>query len=205
VGENQKTSILAIPDATAYALGTVKFADNIAPTDTVLPNLQLFPTIRPREARRGCNSNKTKMSRGNISLNALVLDSGASLHLFANADMLQNVRANPSPTTIHCGGKSWSNNQVGELCDDLKTLPLPHEALHLHKDGVANLVSLAELSKLHRITLDTSIDNAFYVYKDNGEYVRFGVELNGLYCLHVDDGSSPAALLTTVDEEMKLF
>ena len=199
VGEDQQPSILDIPDATvipstSYSFATVKFGE-------VLPNAQLFPTMRPSEARSGHN----KLSRGNISLNALVLDSGASLHLFANADMLQNVIANPNPTTIHCGGKSWSNNQVGELCDDLKTLPLPPDTLHLHKDGVANLISLAELSKLHRITLDTRVDNAFYVYKDNGEYVRFGVEPNGLYCLHVDDGSSPATLLTTVEEEKKLF
>ena len=121
----------------------------------MLPNLQLFPTIRPKEARSGSNN---KLSRGNISLNALVLDSGASLHLMANPDMLQNIRAEQKPTTIHCGGKSWSNNQVGELCDDLKTLPLPQDDLHLHKDGVANLISLALLSKSHRIYLDTSID-----------------------------------------------
>jgi hypothetical protein len=174
--KDQKSSILRIPDATAwifhaYAFGSVTFKDDKPPQDklqaTVLPNLQLFPTIQPREARSGCN----KMSRGNISLNALVLDSGASLHLFANEDMLQNVWANPNPTTIHCGGKSWSNNQIGELCDDLKLLPLPQDELHLHKDGVANLLSLAELSKSHSIFLDTSIDNAFYVYKDNGEYI----------------------------------
>jgi hypothetical protein len=205
VGEDQKSSILKIPDATAwtfhaFAFGTVNFENNTAPTNNLLPNLQLFPTIQHREARSGYN----KMFRGNISLNVLVLDSGASLHLFANKDMLQNVRANPSPTTIHCGGKSWSNNQVGDLCDDLKILPLPQDDLHLHKDGVANLVSLALLSKSHKIVLDTSIDNAFYVYKDNGEYIRFSFEPNGLYCLHEDAGSSPATLLTTVDEEKKL-
>ena len=88
VGENQKPSILKIPDATAwifhaYAFGTVGFADTTttntdAAPSNVLPNLELFPTIRPREARSGqCN----KRSRGNISLNALVLDSAASLHL----------------------------------------------------------------------------------------------------------------------------
>jgi hypothetical protein len=206
IWEDQKPSILKIPDATAwifhaYAFGTVSFQGNATPQDTVLPNLQLFPSIKHEGARSGRN----KMSRGNISLNALVLDSGASLHLFANEDMLQNVRADPNPTTIHCGGKSWSNNQIGELCNDLKDLPLPQDDLHLHKDGVANLLSLALLSKSHRIVLDTSIDNAFYVYKDNGEYIRFSLEPNGLYCLHVDDGSSPATLLTTVDEEKKLF
>ena len=159
MGEDQQSSILDIPDATpnpSYAFTTVKSAEESV---KVLPNPQLFPTMRSKEVRSGYN----KLSCGNISLNALVLDSGASLHLFANADMLQNVTASSSPTTIHCGGKSWSNNQVGELCDDLKTLPLPQADLHLHKDGVANLISLAALSKLHRITLDTSVDNAFYV------------------------------------------
>jgi hypothetical protein len=77
IGEDQKASVLKIPDATAwislaYAFGTVSFTDNIARSNTVLPNLELFPTIRPREPRSGYN----KMSRGNISLNALVLDSG---------------------------------------------------------------------------------------------------------------------------------
>jgi hypothetical protein len=138
-------------------------------------------------------------------MNALVLDSGASLHLMVNEDMLQNVRTDSNPTNIHCGGKSWSNNQVGQLCDELKVLPLPQDDLHLHKDGVANLLSLALLSESHRIYLDTRIDNAFYVYKDNGEYIRFQKEPNGLYCLHVDDGTSPATLLTTVDKEKKLF
>jgi hypothetical protein len=120
-------------------------------------------------------------------------------------DMLKNVRTDANPTNIHCGGKSWSNNQVGQLCDKLKILPLPQDELHLNKDGVANLLSLALLSESHRIVLDTSIDNAFYVYKDNGEYIRFAKEPNGLYCLHVDDGSAPATLLTTVDKEKKMF
>jgi hypothetical protein len=91
-GEDKKPSILKIPDATAwifhtYAFGCVSFEDNAIPQDNMLPNLQFFPTIRPREARSGSK----KISRGNISLNALVLDSGASLYLFANEEMLQNV------------------------------------------------------------------------------------------------------------------
>jgi hypothetical protein len=81
------------------------------------------------------------------------------------------------------------------------SLPLPQDNLHLHKDGVANLLSLALLSESHRVFLDTRIDNAFYVYKDNGEYIQFKKEPNGLYCLHVDDGTSPVTLLTTVDKE----
>jgi hypothetical protein len=146
----------------------------------------LIPTIKNKEAK---SVGQNKMSRGNISLNALVLDSGASLHLFVNEDMLQNVTNDPNPTNIHCGGKLWSNHLIGDLCDDLKSLPLPQYDLHLHKDGVANLLSLAQLSKSHHITLDTSVDNAFYVYKDNGEYITFKLEPNGLYSLHVVTGN----------------
>jgi hypothetical protein len=208
VSEDQKTSILQIPNAKAwifhaYAFGTVSFADQAASlSNTVPPSLELFPTIQNREARSGLNK---KGTRGNISLNALVLNSAASLHLFANAAMLQNIHPSNKPTPIHCGGKSWLNNQIGDLCDDLKSFPFPQEELHLHEDGVADLVSLALLSKSHRIYLNTRVDNVFYVYKDNGEYIRFQLESNGLYCLHVDDGSSPTTLLTTVEEEKKLF
>ena len=202
--ENQQPSVHALHDAInseTVCITTSNVKLN-TPQEKLLPNLQLFPTIGRKKARSGLSN---KLSRGNISMNALVLDSGASLHLMVNKDMLQNVRTDPNPTNIHCGGKSWSNNQVGQLCDELKVLPLPQDDLHLHTDGVANLLSLALLSESHRIFLDTRIDNAFYVYKDNGEYIRFQKEPNGLYCLHVDDGTSPAMLLTTVEKEKKLF
>ena len=202
--ENQQPSVHALHDAInseTVCITTSNVKLN-TPQEKLLPNLQLFPTIGRKKARSGLSN---KLSRGNISMNALVLDSGASLHLMVNKDMLQNVRTDPNPTNIHCGGKSWSNNQVGQLCDELKVLPLPQDDLHLHTDGVANLLSLALLSESHRVFLDTRIDNAFYVYKDNGEYIRFQKEPNGLYCLHVDDGTSPAMLLTTVEKEKKLF
>jgi hypothetical protein len=169
--ENQQSSVHQIQDA--INSGTVCVATTAprvrfdSPPERMLPNLQLHPIIGRKKARSGTSN---KLSRGNTSLNALVLDSGASLHLMVNEDMLQNVRTNVSPTNIHCGGKSWSNNQVGQLCDELKILPLPQDDLHLHKDGVANLLSLALLSESHRVYLDTRVDNVFYVYKDNGEY-----------------------------------
>jgi hypothetical protein len=125
--ENQQSSVHQIKDA--ITSGTVCVAATTdtrfrfdSPPDKILPNLQLFPIIGRKKARSGASN---KLSRGNISLNALVLDSGALLHLLVNEDMLQNVRTDVNPTNIHCGGKSWSNNQVGQLCDELKVLPLP--------------------------------------------------------------------------------
>jgi hypothetical protein len=203
--ENQKSSVHNSHGASHSGTICVAVSDSrvhFQSPQEILPNLQLFPKIGRQKAR---SRPSNKLSRGNISLNALVLDSGASLHLMVNEDMLQNVRTDSNPTNIHCGGKSWSNNQVGQLCDELRVLPLPQDDLYLHKDGVANLLSLTLLSKSHRVFLDTSIDSDFYVYNDKDEYIRFQHEPNGLYCLHVDDGSSPATLLTTVDKEKKKF
>jgi hypothetical protein len=109
VKENQKASVQGILDAHInWHTACVHTVDSdtkvrFAPHTRAPPNLQLFPTIKNKKAR-GVQENK--MFRGNISLNALVLDSGASLHLFANEDMLQNVTTDPNPTNIHCGGKS---------------------------------------------------------------------------------------------------
>ena len=119
--------------------------------------------------------------------------------------MLQNVEDLDDPITIHCGVKSWSHHRVGELCDDLKDLPLPQGRMYLVKNGVANLLSLSMLAKDYRVYMDTSIMNAFYIFKDDGTYVKFECKKNGLYCLEVNDGSDLMNLLTTVNDQKQLF
>jgi hypothetical protein len=147
----------------------------------------------------------TKVHRGSIPLNTLVLDSGATVNLMNNPSFLKNIKQTSTAITIHCGGATVSNNQVGEICDELRNLPLPTKDYFFHPTGVANLLSLARVSKEHRVFLDTSIDNAFYVYDDDGSYIKFELNKNNLYCLHVDDGSSPHIFLTTVDGKSKSY
>jgi hypothetical protein len=116
-----------------------------------------------------------------------------------------NVRQAARPMTIHCGGAIVSNNQVGELCNELRNLPLPIKDYFFHPDGVANLLSLARVSKEHRVFFDSAIDDAFYVFSDDNGYIKFELNSNNLYCLHVDDGTSPSMLLTTVDDKCKTY
>jgi hypothetical protein len=90
-----------------------------------------------------------------------------------NPDFLKNIKATAKAITIHCGGSTVSNNQVGDICDELRNLPLPHTGYFFHPTGVANLLSLARVSRDHRVVLDTAIENAFYVYADDGSYIKF--------------------------------
>jgi hypothetical protein len=187
----------------AYAFGNVTFDDdtsNIPIHNNLLSNLQLFP--KTKKAR---SVGDAKVHRGSIPLNTLVLDSGATVNLMNNPAFLKNITETSSAITIHCGGATVSNNQVGKLCDELRNLPLPHNGYFFHPTGVANLLSLARVSKDHRVVLDTAIENAFRVYADDGSYIKFELNKNNLYCLHVDDGSSPHVFLTTVDGQSKLY
>jgi hypothetical protein len=55
------------------------------------------------------------------------------------------------------------------------------------------------------VFLDTAIENAFYVYADDGSYIKFELNKNSLYCLYVDDGTSPHVFLTTVEGQSKSY
>ena len=207
--ESQKTSALPQCDALspsfrfAYALGTVAQKPNTsksrseletsksrsesnisesrsAPStdDQVSPCIkQIFPSIS-HKSRSG--STRT-VTRGNIPLNCLVLDSGATVSILANIEFLKNIFTTKRPLTIHCGGDSIVANQAGSLCDGLEDLPLPKNGYFHHKNGLANLLSLGLIAKEFRVVLDTSIDNAFYIFNDDGSYIRFECQPNGLY------------------------
>ena len=196
--ENQKSSVLPWYDATSND----KFVFGTAQEDPRKDDQskQLFPRMKKRMKQ---GKQMVRFTRAKIPQNTLVLDSGATVHLISNPDMMQNLHNKEKSTTIHCGGKSWRQTKAGELCDDLKGLPLPQGEVLLAKDGIANLLSLAEMTKLYRICFDSAVENAFYVFKDDGSYIKFERRKNGLYMLDVDDGSDPINLLTVQDQMEK--
>ena len=162
---------------------------------------EIFPSLDPQKPRSG----GPNVSRGNVPLNALLLDSGASLCLFTNPDLLQQLQDAKRPIPIHCGGTSFHATKTGWLCDALKHLPLPQDGYYYQENGVANLLSLALFASNHRVVLETAIDNAFYVFNEDGSYIRFACQPNGLYSLEVSDGDDPKFFLTTDEGEKGKF
>jgi hypothetical protein len=37
-----------------------------------------------------------------------------------------------------------------------------------------------------RVVMDTAIDNAFYVFNEDGTYIRFSRTSNGMYCIDIN-------------------
>merc|ERR1711884_910838 len=103
----------------------------------------------------------------------MILDSGANINLFNNEALLEGL------TTSSFNRKSiWGVNGKSECCKKgslnraLGDLPLPKDDYY-YPNSMANILSLAMISKTNRVYMDTAIDNAFYVFDGEGKYLRF--------------------------------
>ena len=106
--------------------------------------------------------------------NRLYINSGASLHILFNKELLGELNDIKVPIKIQAGGKSFHIKQIGSLHQALRHLPLPVSVCHYSETAIANLLSFAKLTDKYYIRCNTRIDNAIYVQsKDDGKYLQF--------------------------------
>ena len=67
------------------------------------------------------------------------------------------------------------------------------------------MISLALVSNKYRVTLDTEIDNAFHVHKDDGSIRRFHKGGNNLCYYDVRDLEGALLAITTVESQKQLY
>ena len=104
--------------------------------------------------------------------NRLYINSGTSLHILFNKELLGKINEIKVPIKIQAGGKPSHIEQIGSLHQALRHLPLPISAYHYSETAMANLLSFAKLADEYYIIFNTKIDNAIYVQsKDNGKYL----------------------------------
>jgi hypothetical protein len=56
--------------------------------------------------------------------------------------------------------------------------------------------------------MGTAIENAFYVFNEDGSYIKFIPSINGMYCLNIrsDDNNEPQVMaIQTVKDEQSRF
>ena len=132
------------------------------------PNKYVFGVTVDRGEEQTLTRTRKGMTRANVPQNTLALDSGASVHFFSNKNLMEKCYELGRASTIHCGGISSSYSTVGILNKELKKLPLPQGPVYVTKNGISNLVSLSKLAKDYRIVMNTKIENAFFVFNDDG-------------------------------------
>jgi hypothetical protein len=140
----------------------------------------------------------------------VLLDSDSSVSIFNNAAMLVDIHDVETPLVLESnGGGHQVTHQMGTIPDFGK--------VWFNENSIANILSLADVRKARRVTMDSSDDTAFHVHKPDGfGYTRFEEHPSGLY-LH--DSTKPVvpyaeikndefvgySYLQTVADNKKLF
>ena len=128
-----------------------------------------------------------------INLDWVLLDSGATLHLFTNGKLLKNIRKakDNEHITVNTSGGPVTTCLQGDLPGIGPVWYQP--------DGIANVLSLALVSMHLRVTMDTAVDNSLIVHKTDGTIRRFGLSDTGLYRSDLADTTGSLLTITTVN------
>ena len=102
----------------------------------------------------------------------LHIDSGTSLHILFNKELMGELHNTDKPLKIRAGGKPFHISQIGSLHQALQHLPLPVTPHHYSETAIVNLLLFAKLADKYYIICNTRIVDAKYVQsKDNGKYL----------------------------------
>jgi hypothetical protein len=132
----------------------------------------------------------------------ILLDSQSTISVFNNPAMLSNIR--PSTHTLRAltNGGHQDSHMVGDFCN--------FGEVWFNADSIANILSLADVRKVCRVTLDTSTEPALCVHRFDGTIMKFIEHASGLYVYDAsncftNDSVTAYTLLSTVADQKKLF
>jgi hypothetical protein len=104
--------------------------------------------------------------------NCILLDSGLTLSLFSNPELVKNIQVNGRILVLATNaGVKHSNKEA--------TVP-GFGKVYYDKDTIANIFGFSDLKKNHRITYDSNKEDAFLVHM-NDKINKFECSPDGLY------------------------
>jgi hypothetical protein len=106
-----------------------------------------------------------------ISQDWILLDNQSTVDVFINPRLEKDVRVTDTIMHIHC--------HSGTSCTRLQASLPGYGTVWFDPKGIANILSLSNLKKTYRVTLDSSTDDTFYVHKSDGSTRKFVALLNG--------------------------
>lgn len=105
----------------------------------------------------------------------VLLDSQSTVSVFKNDKLLRDIRPSESELKVFTNGGTQVSNQVGDI-ENFGTV-------WYNPGSLANILSLAEVRRVCRITMDTDVEAAITVHKKDGTTMKFVEYLNGFVFL----------------------
>ena len=138
-----------------------------------------------------------------INPNWILLDSQSTISVFRNPTMLTNIR----PSTHVLRALTNGGHQDSMMVADFPNLG----KVWFNAASIANILSLAEVRKVCRVTMDTETEPALCVHRLDGSVMKFIEHPCGLYVY--DSGNTNASstrvsqytMVNTVANQRKLF
>ena len=150
---------------------------------------------------QSCRAELLLQQDGRIPATWLLADSCSSIDIISSPSLLHDIRNADSPLDLYCNAGKVTLHQVGYLGD----YPFP---VWFHPTGLANVMSLNNLTKCYRITMDSNIDDSLQLHKADGEIFHFYPSGNGLYhhpLPNLQAGAKMWSMVATVADQAHRF
>jgi hypothetical protein len=116
---------------------------------------------------------KDGINGGRIPKNWVLLDSQSTTDAFSNPDLLTDIHEVRGSLTIH--------TQAGKAVTKLRGTVPGYGEVWFCPDGIANILSLANVAKTRLVKFDSTNGNQFDVTREDGSIRTFKQSEHGLY------------------------
>jgi hypothetical protein len=132
----------------------------------------------------------------------ILLDSQSNISVFNNQQMVTNIRLSPQEICARTNGGEQTSTHIA----DFKNLGV----VWYNPNSIANILSLSDVRKKCRVTMDTSQETSMVVHRADGTTMKFMEHTDGLYFfdshIQTDDTSlGKFSFLETVTRNKSLF
>ena len=113
----------------------------------------------------------------------ILIDTGSTLNLLCNADLLHNVvPCAPMRSLSNSGSLIYNKSGHISLLPDLE--------VYYNLDSIANLLSMSYITEHYRVMMDSAVEDSIVVHVGDGNDLRFLKCGRGLYCFDTKVKSS---------------